>query len=316
MEAPTTAPTVAVPPPAQPPTTLEDKVAVAADENDDNKNDDDDDEEEEEEDDDYNPDQEANKVVEGGDDDDDDDPMEVVVAPEATSIALAPSQKRAVDEAFQELFGYQWGASFQFGGTGRSSRSGRHRITSGNSDDDKKELLLLQILGPVRAARILKTGRSMRRRRPQQAKAAIAKWTAVSTDVGSNTATPAVATATSSLTQQQQPQYETKLFAGQKIQVAVAATTGAAATAGAGGGIDSVLQQIAGPSKISTIAKTSTDWDTFKTDKGMEFESELEQKAQGKDAFLVKQDFLTRVDNRKFALEKDDRDKERSKRGK
>jgi hypothetical protein len=40
----------------------------------------------------------------------------------------------------------------------------------------------------------------------------------------------------------------------------------------------------------------------------------LEKKAQGKDAFLVKQDFLKRVDQRKFELERDERERERVKR--
>ena len=71
-------------------------------------------------------------------------------------------------------------------------------------------------------------------------------------------------------------------------------------------GIDHMLQQIAGPSKITTVAKTSADWDSFKTETGLE--AELEAKAQGKDAYLVKQDFLTRVDNRKFEIEKNERD--------
>ena len=44
-------------------------------------------------------------------------------------------------------------------------------------------------------------------------------------------------------------------------------------------------------------------------------QEELEKKAQGKDAFLVKEDFKSRVDRRKFELEKDVRDRERAKRG-
>ena len=43
-------------------------------------------------------------------------------------------------------------------------------------------------------------------------------------------------------------------------------------------------------------------------------QDELEKKAQGKDAFLVKQDFMNRVDHRKFELEKEERDRERAKR--
>lgn len=148
--------------------------------------------------------------------------------------------------------------------------------------------------------------------RPKRTRhAVLAKWskgrpnTSTTTD-GSQTA--------GQVLQQQPPKYETKLFAGQKIQVAVTPGSASKAASSAGAGIDSVLQQIAGPSKITTVAKTSADWDVFKTETGLE--AELEKKAQGKDAFLVKQDFLTRVDNRKFELERDERDKDRAKRGK
>ena len=247
--------------------------------------------------------------------------MQVVAADDevTSALLLAPAQQRAVDAAFQELFGYKWGTRFQL--PRRRRPSGRRKTTTTNGDDDgaavdQQQQLLVQILGPVRAARMLQTGGTMRPVRRRQPQSSLAKWTksaaATTTD-----STPAV-----SITQQQQPRYETKLFAGQKIQVAVAAsapaptaaTTNNKTAAAGAGNIDSVLQQIAGPSKISTVAKTSADWDSFKTETGLE--SELEQKAQGKDAFLVKQDFLTRVDNRKFALERDDRDKERAKRGK
>ncbi|CAB9516880.1 Bucentaur or craniofacial development [Seminavis robusta] len=243
---------------------------------------------EEEDDEDYNPEQEKEE------EDGDEEPMMAEVVEEETTL-LAPAQKRAVDQAFQDLFGYAWGTSFQL-----PRRRGKM---------DQKTQLLVQALGPMRAARILQTGASIRpsnnkRRRPaalQQQQQP--KWTASTT---SSTA--------SQQQQQQSTQYETKLFAGQKIQVAVqpgGQTT--TVTKKPSGGIDSVLQQIAGHSKISTVAKTSADWDSFKTETGLE--AELEKKAQGKDAFLVKQDFLGRVDGRKFELEKEERDRERSKRG-
>ena len=50
------------------------------------------------------------------------------------------------------------------------------------------------------------------------------------------------------------------------------------------------------------VAKTSSDWDQFKEKSGMN--EELEKKAQDKDAFLVKKDFLQRVDLRRFEHEK------------
>ena len=70
---------------------------------------------------------------------------------------------------------------------------------------------------------------------------------------------------------------------------------------------------MAGPTKISTVRKTNDDWEQFK-ESDKQLQDELEKKAQGKDAFLVKQDFLNRVDHRKFELEKEERDRERAKR--
>jgi hypothetical protein len=79
-------------------------------------------------------------------------------------------------------------------------------------------------------------------------------------------------------------------------------------------GIDSVLAQIAEPTKISTVKKTNDDWESFK-ESDKQLQDELEKKAQSKDALLVRQDFLLRVDNRKFEIERDERERERAKRG-
>ena len=87
----------------------------------------------------------------------------------------------------------------------------------------------------------------------------------------------------------------------------------ASSSAAGAGGVDAVLAQIAGPGKLSTAQKTSDDWESFKgSDK--QLQDELEKTAQSKDAFLVKQDFLNRVDQRKFELEKTERERERAKR--
>mmetsp|Transcript_27938 Transcript_27938/g.26781 ORF Transcript_27938/g.26781 Transcript_27938/m.26781 type:complete len:86 (-) Transcript_27938:209-466(-) len=76
------------------------------------------------------------------------------------------------------------------------------------------------------------------------------------------------------------------------------------------GGIDSVLEQLQHPSKLNTLDKTSSDWDTFK-DRN-EMKEDLEEKAQGNNAFLIKQDFLKRVDLRQFEKEKVQRDQTRA----
>ena len=77
--------------------------------------------------------------------------------------------------------------------------------------------------------------------------------------------------------------------------------------------LDSVLNHIAGKKELNTVEKTSNDWEGFKeTDKTLQ--DDLERNAQSKNAYLVKQDFLNRVDHRKFELEKAERDQERSRR--
>jgi len=77
--------------------------------------------------------------------------------------------------------------------------------------------------------------------------------------------------------------------------------------------LDSVLSQIAGKKQLNTVEKTSNDWEGFKeSDKTLQ--DELERNAQSKNAYLVKQDFLNRIDHKKFELEKKERDRERSRR--
>jgi Bucentaur or craniofacial development len=282
--------------------------------NDDNANSEDEDE-------DYNPEHDKDADADEDDAGNGAEAMDDAVMEEMESV-LAPSQKKAVDEAFQDLFGYSWGTTFQLPRRQRRQQHASRKKSPtviDDSEEEKKTNLLVRMLGPDRAARILQMGASMQRRVPLAKRHAAHLKSIGSTELigGGNNIIATTNTAYSS----QQPHYETKLFAGKKIQVAVqpgGATSFAAAAASkkkpsAGGGIDSVLQQIAGPAKISTVAKTSADWDSFKTETGLE--AELEKKAQGKDAFLIKQDFLSRVDNRTFELEKGERDRERAKRG-
>jgi hypothetical protein len=99
--------------------------------------------------------------------------------------------------------------------------------------------------------------------------------------------------------------------------VPAASTAGAAAPPGApGGGLDSLLEHLSGPTKLSTVAKTSNDWEMFKQNQSDDFKQKLETKAQGSQAFLQRKDFLSRVDQRRFEHEKTQRDQERSSRGK
>jgi len=82
-------------------------------------------------------------------------------------------------------------------------------------------------------------------------------------------------------------------------------------------GLDNLLSEMSRPEKLSTISKTSTDWDLFKSKNADDaLKEQLESRAEGNEAFLVKKDFLDRVDHRRFELEKQERDRERASRGK
>jgi len=110
-------------------------------------------------------------------------------------------------------------------------------------------------------------------------------------------------------------------FAGQMMEVERTVVGGGSSEQSSAGGvtpgeatkpagIDAVLSQIKGPQKFTTIDKTNIDWENFKGKTGLE--EELKKKAEGKDAFLVKKDFLNRVDARRFEQEKDERNKKRA----
>ena len=71
-------------------------------------------------------------------------------------------------------------------------------------------------------------------------------------------------------------------------------------------GLESVLDDIKGPKKISTLEKTSVDWDGYKEEHKLDDDI-------GKGGYLEKQDFLNRCDVRSFHNEKAERDVIRSK---
>tara|TARA_B110000208_G_C11414139_1_gene300878 strand:- start:26 stop:538 length:513 start_codon:yes stop_codon:yes gene_type:complete len=69
--------------------------------------------------------------------------------------------------------------------------------------------------------------------------------------------------------------------------------------------LDTLTAALDGPSKVSTMQKTSMEWDTFKSKQGIS--DELEKYTQN--GYLTKQEFLGRVDLRKFEQEKAQREK-------
>lgn len=71
--------------------------------------------------------------------------------------------------------------------------------------------------------------------------------------------------------------------------------------------LDQMIDAIKDPKKVTTVEKSSMDWDKFKVDKGLE--DELAHAT--KDGYLAKQDFLHRVDHRQFEIEKTERERHR-----
>ena len=221
--------------------------------------------------------------------DDDDEPLQADTEPSPIlegcyASSLSQAKRKAVDDAFEQLFGYKFGTSF------RPKRKFRRK----NHPDDKQLEILEAIFGPTGAAQILLSSSSQIRPIERL---------------------PLPATQMETIT-------EVKHYAGQSIVVqrklavtsdksAVASTTAANKS---NSGLDTLLQELDGPSKLSTVAKTSADWDQFKTSEGLE--EDLTKQAQGKNAFLQKKDFLQRVDARRFEVEKKVRDTERNTRGK
>ena len=75
--------------------------------------------------------------------------------------------------------------------------------------------------------------------------------------------------------------------------------------------LDALVAMTQGTKDISTVEKSSYDWDQFKAKNNVG--EELEE-ANRKNGYLQKQDFLNRVDQRQFELEKAQRERERVKR--
>lgn len=92
-------------------------------------------------------------------------------------------------------------------------------------------------------------------------------------------------------------------FAGQKYSVS---TTASAANTEKKG-LDKVLESLDEPKKVSTMEKSSLDWDKFKEKEGIE--DELTHYT--KDGYIEKQEFLQRLDLKRFEIEKAERDKQR-----
>jgi hypothetical protein len=236
-------------------------------------------EDDEEDDEDYDP---ANDPVAAAEDETDANAALYAPAVDGTSSHLSYIQKESVDRAFESLFGYKWGTSFEL-----------------QEPTTRNEKLLVRILGAKTAAYVL---RSQSIRVVQGVKKQRVE-------------------ATSNMLPTTATHYQTssRISSPSKVTIAEEQTGGTVIPTENNNslkptGVDQLLQSLAKTNKTTTVAKTSHDWENFKDQTGLA--DKLESKAESKDSYLKKQEFLSRVDQRKFELERKERDGERSKRGK
>jgi hypothetical protein len=210
---------------------------------------------------------------------------------------LSSLQRQKVDTAFEKLFGYQWGTEFAF--EQKDKDDGAAAVTP------RVRLLLRRMLGARSAARLLRleaSGETMAAVRQAQAAATTKRATVWPATLHTP---PTVATATSI----------TKAASSSESPARAAPASTAAAAGSGGGGVDDLLQKMNETSKVSTISRTANDWESFKTDNAG-LGASLEEHTESKGAFLKKKDFLERVDQRKFAHERNDRERNRLKNSK
>lgn len=237
-----------------------------------------------------------------------------------------------VDTAFKRMFGYSWGRTFDLS----NSKSKVTKLSSVESQ-------MVQIFGPARTARILNLPWDVIAPFPRDPKtfakdsynpAAMATTKIVSASISMSLSSAPDFTLQVNSTIQANKRMRLEEIDYKKISLPdhmVSSSSVAKASAPTAfepvtetntnntkantntSNLDSVLNQIAGKKQLNTVEKSNNDWEGFKeTDKTLQ--DELERQAQGKNAYLVKQDFLNRVDQRTFELEKEGRDRERSRR--
>jgi hypothetical protein len=284
----------------------------------------DNDDEDEEDDEDYVP---GIDPDEKDDDENDNDDGDDLVASSETP-TLSHTKRKAVDDAFIDLFGYPYPNDNESSQHENNPPMPLSIPTSNNptlllnNNPSKKQRKAIQILSNIFG------------------KDTTSKLTTTANFV-SSLARPKVASVGGMVRLEKRTIVEIKRFAGQEIKIERVVTVpvmssqpGEGATAAAATvydsssnkptttattttttrrktkNVDNLLAELAKPDKISVTAKTAADWDLFKA-KNTDLEEKLESVARGNEAYLVKKDFLGRVDQRQFEIEKLERERER-----
>ena len=219
---------------------------------------------------------------------------------------LNPLQRQRVDQSFEKLFGYEWDRGLDELPEAKADES--------TTTTTEHHQILVEILGRRAASRLLRSHRHLANTKlvVHHRRRQVYKHHQASTSQLLRSQLPGPmsrgVTVTKTATVSEAPSIISGPQSTVEMKAAPVSTKKTPAAA-----VDNLLQQLTGPNKVSTVAKTHSDWDQFKEQTGLT--ETLEEQADSKTAFLKKQDFLQRVDHRTFEKEKQDRDRERAKRG-
>eukprot|EP01041_Mallomonas_annulata_P000575 gene576-1106_t len=110
--------------------------------------------------------------------------------------------------------------------------------------------------------------------------------------------------------QKKQTVTEIRKFAGQSITIERSVKSSESTVSGVAGSkpvsksaLDDVLNDLKGPKTVSTVAKSSFDWDNFKEKEGLDDELATATK----EGYLKRKEFLERCDVREYVNERDAR---------
>ena len=276
----------------------------------------------------------------------------IITSTAAFSSSSSSSLKTLVDVAFERMFGYSWGTTFDLSSTISSISSSNNNSSNNNNSEHQQ---MVQIFGPLRTARILNQKWNVAAP-PSSSLSSYGNYkdsiiasssttaqrlvysfssTSNGTSNGTSNANCEKDSSASISRKDKRMRLEEKDYKNielpkhmirssvvpsqptQSAQTTSSTTTtynkNSSTSTSTSSNLDHVLKQIAGKKQMNTVEKTSKDWEGFKeTDQTLQ--DDLERTAQSKNAYLVKQDFLNRVDQRKFELEKVERDRDRSRR--
>lgn len=273
-----------------------------------------------EEDEDYVPGADPNE--QGAASDDDGDNNAVGAAEDDGPITLSITKQKAVDDAFYDLFGYTYTLS-----------STTHNSSSSTKSTDKIPIkskhtsILSSIFGKYNTIKLMKHAKiTASKARPKPRSGGMLRLekrviTEVKRFAGQEIKIEKVVLVPVMLGDENDTTDKLMLDGGAgRSHANITSSQKDSAAASATGkvkGVDNLLTELAKPEKLSTVAKTSADWDLFKSKNADDsLKEQLESSAVGNDAYLVKKDFLNRVDTRRFEAEKTEREMERAKRGK